>query len=188
MNQTKSNKQQSKQARAEMRREQAKRKKMIKRVGLFGGLFVLLTLIIIAFAFRPPSPGEKVTIMSDQSHIPDVTSPHKPYNSDPPTSGQHVASTAPWGVHKDPLPKELLVHNLEDGDIVIYYNNQLDSSSIAELESIAEHYKEGVIVNPYPEMKNKITLTGWGRIDRLETVEKDSITKFIQAYRGKNHH
>ncbi len=42
------------------------------------------------------------------------------YNSTPPTSGPHYETLAAWGVHR-PIRYEHLVHNLEDGGVVIYY-------------------------------------------------------------------
>src|SRR5262245_44426724 len=50
-------------------------------------------------------------------HIQTVTDPHEPYNSDPPTSGSHLPYIAPWGIHTRPIPRELQVHNLEDGGV-----------------------------------------------------------------------
>src|SRR5207244_699484 len=55
-------------------------------------------------------------------HIASPESPHQPYNSDPPTSGPHLPYIAPWGVHTRPIPRELQVHNLEDGGVVVQYN------------------------------------------------------------------
>ena len=51
-------------------------------------------------------------------HIAEVTSPHGPYNSNPPTSGWHYGGgTAPWGVQTQPVADELSVHNLEHGGV-----------------------------------------------------------------------
>lgn len=180
--------QRSKQTRIIQRQAQEERKRMWKRVGWLGGFAVILIVVIVAFANRPSLPGEKVTVMSDITHIAELTSPHKPYNSDPPTSGDHVSYIAPWGVHKEPLPKELAVHNLEDGGVVIYYNKQVNSATITKLETLVEKYPESVIVNPYPEMKNAITLTAWGRIDRLEIFDQERISDFIKAFKGIDHH
>ncbi|OME78720.1 hypothetical protein BK120_23600 [Paenibacillus sp. FSL A5-0031] len=178
----------SKQARTEQRRAHAEKQKMWRKILWIVGATILLIVIILAFATRPPLPGESVKVMSDQSHISDASSPHDQYNSDPPTSGQHVTYSAPWGIHKEPLDNEVLVHNLEDGGIVIYYNKQIDEITISNLETIVEKYPESVIVNPYPEMKNAITLTAWGRIDRLDSFEQKRIVDFISAFKGKDHH
>ena len=55
-------------------------------------------------------------------HIQLETDAHVPYNSNPPTSGPHLPYIAPWGVHTEPISKELQVHNLEDGGVMVQYN------------------------------------------------------------------
>lgn len=179
----------SKQERAERRREEAIRRKFRRR-GLWIGSAVVVIGALFGWLYmnQPILPGEKVEVMEDQSHIPDVTSTHTPYNSDPPTSGPHVESIANWGVHKDSLPKELLVHNLEDGGVVIYYNNQVEKETIEKLESLVNEYKTHVILTPYPEMADRIALTAWGRIDRLSEFDEERITQFIDRFKGIDHH
>jgi hypothetical protein len=49
-------------------------------------------------------------------HI-DVPQTFDDYNSTPPTSGPHYGQLAAWGVHEQPLPNELQIHNLEDGGV-----------------------------------------------------------------------
>src|SRR3989338_2948361 len=44
------------------------------------------------------------------------------YKSDPPPPGPPLPSIARWGIHETPVPKELHVHNLEDGGVVVQYN------------------------------------------------------------------
>ena len=44
------------------------------------------------------------------------------YAHDPPASGMHWPSPAPWGVHAEIVPREWWVHNLEHGGIVLLYN------------------------------------------------------------------
>ena len=67
---------------------------------------------------RGPIPGEFVPSLGND-HIPTSETPHVAYNSDPPTSGPHLPYIAPWGVHARPIAKELQVHNLEDGGVVV---------------------------------------------------------------------
>lgn len=173
---------------AARRAEREKRRRLVRRIGWTCGSALLIAAIAVLVANRPPKPGEKVDIMADQSHIASPTSPHKPYNTDPPTSGQHVEYIAPWGVHKEPVAKEILVHNLEDAGVVIYYNGSADADTVAKLEEVVKRYTRYVLVNPYPDMPNAITLTAWGRIDRLDTFDEKRITDFIQAYKGIDHH
>ncbi|HJU86457.1 MAG TPA: DUF3105 domain-containing protein [Gemmatimonadota bacterium] len=132
------------------------------------------------------APGAR---LADQGnlHIPTLDAPHEPYNSDPPTSGPHVGYIAPWGVHTRPIPRELQVHNLEDGGVLVQYS--CDCPDVVDkLAAIVRKYDRFVILAPYPAMKSRIALTAWTRIDTMEEVDAPRITRFIEAYRGLDHH
>src|SRR5207249_1283010 len=83
-------------------------------------------------------------------------------NSDPPTSGPHLPYIAPWGVHTRPIGRELQVHNLEDGGVLVQYNCECPDLA-ARLKAIVQRYDKQVILAPYHGMKPKIALTAWSR-------------------------
>jgi hypothetical protein len=111
------------------------------------------------------------------------------YNSTPPTSGPHYENLARWGVHTDPISNELQVHNLEDGGVMVQYSCPDGCQDlIDQLAEIVSKYDNGVILAPYPDMESRIALTAWGRIDTLEGFDESRIVRFIEAYRGIDHH
>ncbi|NOH04996.1 MAG: DUF3105 domain-containing protein [Chloroflexi bacterium] len=61
------------------------------------------------------------------------------YNSDPPTSGLHYATEARAGFYEENIytyPAAYLVHNLEHGYVIIWYNcDLLNETGCAELKS-----------------------------------------------------
>src|SRR5437899_11957944 len=120
-------------------------------------------------------------------HIAKEDSPHEPYNSDPPTSGPHLPYIAPWGVHTRPIPTPLQVHNLEDGGVLVQYNCECPEL-VEKLRAIVRRYDRHVILAPYPPMKSRIALTAWTRLDALEELDENRIERFIEAYRGIDHH
>jgi hypothetical protein len=123
-------------------------------------------------------------------HVPSPDYPHVPYNSDPPTSGPHLPYLASWGVHTQPIPKELQVHNLEDGGVVIQYSclKAQDCNTLQEqLEKIVRDY-DHVVLAPYPTMESLLALTAWTRIKKLEQVDEKTIRTFIEAYIHIDHH
>ena len=120
-------------------------------------------------------------------HLATADTPHVPYNTDPPTSGPHLPYIAPWGIHTVPIPKELQVHNLEDGGALVQYNCECPDL-VAKLRPIVERYKDRVVLAPYPPMKPKIALTAWSRIDAFDDFDERRIVRFIEAYRGIDHH
>jgi uncharacterized protein DUF3105 len=155
-----------------------------------GAVAVIVAAVVGYFAYRAAAdlPG---TVMADQGnlHIQTLDEPHAPYNSDPPTSGPHMPYIAPWGIHTEPIPKELQVHNLEDGGVVVQYRCAADCPDlVAKLKAIVERYPDEVILAPYPTMRPTIALTAWTRIDALDRFDEARIVRFIKAYRGIDHH
>ncbi len=136
------------------------------------------------------SPGEFVKSLGNR-HLSESEAGLTTYNSDPPTSGPHLPMIASWGVHTEPVPKELQVHNLEDGGVVIQYNcpatDPACKSLIDKLAEITRRY-DRVLLAPYPGMKDKIALTAWSRIDKLNDFDEKRIVKFIEAYIHIDHH
>ncbi len=154
-----------------------------------GGALAVLGLAALGyFAYRAAAtlPGAAVAELGNE-HIPTETTPHVPYNTDPPTSGPHLPHIAPWGIHTTPIVKELQVHNLEDGGILVQYNCDCPDLA-AKLAEIVKRYDKNVILAPYPGMKSRIALTAWGRIDEFEELDERRVVRFIEAFRGIDHH
>lgn len=152
-------------------------------------LFVLLFLSDRIFAKDLPAkeePGTSIPLLGND-HIESPGSPHKPYNSDPPTSGPHTPYIAPWGIHNAPVPKEMQVHNLEDGGVIVQYQCNHCENLIKKLEHITSQY-ERIILAPYPGLDTLIAVTSWGKIDKLKEYDEKRIIRFINAYIGIDHH
>ena len=105
----------------EMRRRERRRRQLVLR--LFWGVVAVIAALALGYVglqALKPRPGVNVPVMAVR-HI-QVGEQHEPYNSDPPTSGPHYAQPAQAGFYDEALPDEQLVHNLEHGYIVIWYN------------------------------------------------------------------
>jgi hypothetical protein len=152
------------------------------------GVVLLAAGVIGYFAYRAQAnlPG---TVVADQGnrHLQSLSEPHEPYNTDPPTSGPHMSYIAPWGIHTRPIPREVQVHNLEDGGVLVQYNCECPDL-VATLAGIVRTYDKHVILAPYPGSKSRIALTAWTRIDTMEELEEGRVRRFIDAYRGIDHH
>jgi hypothetical protein len=149
---------------------------------------VVVAAVVGYFAYRAQAdlPGAK---MPDQGnvHISREGDPHEPYNSDPPTSGPHLPYLAPWGIHNRPLSPELQVHNLEDGGVLVQYNCECPDV-VGRLQAIVRTYDKFVVLAPYPSMKTRIALTAWTRIETMQDLDEKRVARFIDAYRGIDHH
>jgi hypothetical protein len=156
-------------------------------------IVLVLSAVVVAgvvgyFAYRAAAdlPGLK---MADQGnlHIPSETTAHEAYNSDPPTSGPHLPYIAPWGVHTRPIARELQVHNLEDGGVMVQYSCECPDI-VGRLRDIVSAYDRYVVLAPYPGMKSRIALTAWTRIETMDQLDEARVRRFIDAYRGIDHH
>jgi hypothetical protein len=149
---------------------------------------VLVAAAVGYFAYRAVAdlPGTPVPSQGNR-HLASPSEAHEPYNTEPPTSGPHLSYLAPWGVHTRPIARELQVHNLEDGGVLVQYN--CDCPDLVEkLTAIVRRYDKFVILAPYPDMKTRIALTAWTRIDTFDEFNEGRIRRFIEAYRGVDHH
>ena len=188
-----------KQERREARREaHAAEQKRMTRKRLFKNVsrYTVATMIVVAVVYglfkaaTRPKPGESIADLGNE-HIESLEAPHAPYNSVPPTSGPHVGGKAVSGVHGEQIPDELQLHNLEDGGVIVHYDPaRVSTSMVEELASLVKDYREDVILEPYLEspLPSPIVLTAWGRIDTLESFDRERIRQFIRAYRGIDHH
>lgn len=157
---------------------------------LWGIAIVLLIVGIIYWYATHPKPGQTVADLGNR-HLATQNEPHEPYNSNPPTSGPHF-STAPWGITKEQIPDEIQLHNLEDGGVIVHYDPvKVDATTTQQLTDIVQPLyvkSQKVILEPYANMESPIALTAWTRIDRLQSVDRAEIEKFVSAFVGVDHH
>lgn len=119
-----------------------------------------------------------------QEHI-EIGAQHKPYNSNPPTSGPHYVQPANWGIYDKELPDEQLVHNLEHGGIWISYKD-LDQATIEQLQLIQKSNSGSVVVTPRAADDTKITIASWTRLEKLDGYDEQKILDFIAANKNKS--
>ena len=106
-------------------------------------------------------------------------------NSNPPAGGPHWSGgcprdpteaeecgPAPWGIYRDPWPAETVVHNMEHGGTVIWYNTT-DQAVIDDLEDyVGGNSDKLLVLTPYPEMEAEhVAITIWSRIDLIAVGE-----------------
>jgi hypothetical protein len=151
---------------------------------------VVAAAVAGVFAYRA-AVAEPGVSLPDQGnrHVPTLTEEISPYNSDPPTSGPHLPYIAPWGVHTEPIPRQLQVHNLEDGGVMVQFNCPDGCPDlVAKLKAVVAGYERQVILAPYPGMKTRLALTAWTRLDAFDDFDEKRVRGFIKAYRGIDHH
>lgn len=153
----------------------------------------LIAVPIVLEAVRAGNlPGERFASQGNR-HVA-LGAEVAPYNSNPPTSGPHNAQLAAWGVYgpEDATPHDQeLLHNMEDGGVVLWYRPADDPAEtdrrIAGLEEVAEGYRRVAIV-PRSEMPTTFALTAWQRLQRFDELEPQAMRTFVEAYEGVDNH
>ncbi|MGI8586316.1 MAG: DUF3105 domain-containing protein [Chloroflexia bacterium] len=176
--------------RQEARAEAAsrRRKARLRKAAVVAAvLLVVGGLLATAILREAGKPGDSVG-QQPSPHIAGLIAPHAPYSTDPPTSGPHVKELPAWGAATTPVPKELQVHGLEDGGVIISYQPSLDPAMIAKLTALTGGYDSKLILTPEPGLGTSIVLTAWGRMQRFPQYDEAGIRRFIEAYRGVDHH
>ncbi len=161
-------------------------------------LFVLLgsviALVILAAAglslmrsrggpVAETAPAGPVPTMPSRDHVQEGTT--VVYSTNPPTSGEHSGKPATWGVYPStPPPDERLVHNLEHGGVVMYYNPaKLDPETVEQFKALTRDLQKDqkcVILTQrasIPDDKS-IALTAWGTLAMLEQYDEAAIRAF----------
>jgi hypothetical protein len=180
------------------RRKQSQRRKRFRRVLIWGGLaaVVLIVVGVIAWPALRPAEGEAVPVFS-RDHVETGTDPG-PYRTNPPTGGAHYAEPLEAGFYEQAdveglgdYPEGHLVHNLEHGYVVFWYNcDLLDQAGCEDLKAGIREVMDGfdnfkVIAFPWPSMDTPVVLTSWGRILRMEDFNTRQARSFVSANQNR---
>ncbi len=173
----------------ELRISSARRKKLLKRtlgIGIVIALVAAGSWWLVRYT-REQSQNQPGAFYPDQGrpHVP-IGTPFA-YNSNPPTSGPHFAQPAEWGVYREEIPDQVLIHNLEHGGIWISYRSGIATSTVERLEAVAREFGRKVIMAPRSANDADIALAAWNRLDKFSADEfsEERVRSFIKAWRNK---
>jgi hypothetical protein len=165
------------------------------------GAVVIVLLGVFGFLVwnaARPAAGESVQIMANAGdHVPAGSDPG-PFNSDPPTSGRHYAQEYDAGFYEpDDLetqadyPEGYLIHNLEHGYIIFWYNcDLLDEQSCddlkGEIQAVMDDFN-GVKVIGFPRnsIDVPVVMTSWGQLQAFSEFDPGQARAFVRANRNR---
>lgn len=152
-----------------------------------------------------PLPGQtkcEVTIttgiaVGSASHI--TTCTDLEYATNPPSGGDHWGVWASYTTYEDPIPREMYVHNLEHGAVLLLHKCEgacpevlaaLEEaravvSGDAKCLTIPEGPTERVIVTPDPELDVPVAAAAWGATYRATCLDPASLKDFVKKAYGK---
>ncbi len=177
-----------------------KRKQRIISFLVWGGLGIGLVAIVgfVVWQGVRPASGEAVAIPANyQTHIAEGTPPG-PYPSDPPAGGVHYDSELPARFYQEadlvtvpPYPEGHLVHNLEHGYVIFWYNCAVvDEAGCTQLKQQIQQVMDGfdgvkLIAFPWKSLDVPVVMTSWGRLQRFETFNPAQARAFVKANRNR---
>jgi hypothetical protein len=104
-----------------------------------------------------------------------------------PTSGPHASRGTPPGFYDTPQRSVGLVHALEHGNIVIYYDKP-GEKALEALRSWTALYPgawDGVIATKKAGIGVSVVLTAWTKRLNLERFDRAAAAAFIDLFRGR---
>jgi hypothetical protein len=141
-----------------------------------------------------PVPGVEFSDPGIET-FPDEGNQHVPvgtavaYATDPPTSGPHYPDPQPGGFYTAEAASGFLVHAMEHGGVIIYYNSALlttaQLSSLMDLGAAHPGTFAQVVVVPRNDPSYPIILTAWTHRLRLTAFDQNRIDGFLTLFLGK---
>lgn len=194
MDQRRSRREGSQRAQAGRAARQETRRKRGQRSRLYVLASVLAAIAAVALGFlllRDTEPGLGVAVQE----LPAGHGPPYFYNTSqtidlvsveiPPTSGRHTNGQSRYGFLGGPIVAESVVHNMEHGAVVIWYQPG-DPDLAGDVNALVRSLGESCLVaGSYAPMSFEVAATVWGRVLPLERFDREVLLEFSREYRGK---
>jgi hypothetical protein len=161
-----------------------------------GGAVVLVAIVVAVAAFGGGGKGvterQVAALMSaancsfktvnayvpnNVTHVNSLTKKF-PWNTNPPSNGQHYPEWAVWGFYTSPVNPRMVVHNEEHGGVILWWGSQVSQSTVQRLRSFYQAEPIGSFGTPYPTLGKKIAITAW---------TGDPVRYRVNGYYGQGH-
>jgi hypothetical protein len=193
---------------AEQRRKEQERKAAQRRNLITMGVAALVAILVVGLIIQQRNGSAAATdndfgVPASQAGCLPVEHPkplagthvglgqeHKPYNSTPPTSGPHypqpIAPIDP-GFYSTPQVPEKVLHNLEHGNIVIWYNPDAPEQVKSDIRAAVNEVPNYTLATPYDNMKPgyNVVITAWAQLQYCKQVSKQVVDDFRTKYQGR---
>ncbi len=139
----------------------------------------------LAQAGRPALDAVKTRRNLGRGHVPPGQG--VAYGDPFPTSGPHDSKWVEPGPYRTPQAPERLVHAVEHGNVVIYYDQPGDAvrQTLDSWTGLYGGQWSGVVVAPAPGLGAAVVLTAWRKALRLDPFDAAAAAAFVDAFRGR---
>jgi hypothetical protein len=151
-----------------------------------------------------PLPGESECTVVKTTAIPVGPAVHLEYCTEiayatnPPSGGDHWGTWAAFKEYSSPIPREVYVHDMEHGAVVLAYRCATACPEVVEMlrEVVAEAtsdplcvqqpggYAARLIITPDPELDTPVAAAAWGATYTATCLDKVSLAKFVAEVYG----
>lgn len=180
------------------------------RLLAIGGVLVVGVIVVVlvllmgsssspnAGVIQPDNGSAHVSDGADCRHQPSACGvSSNPYSSLPATSGPHWTDPSNWGVYRTAAAESQVVHNLEHGGIVIWYDpERLDAAGIDTLtDYVTTQVSSGIsgrykfILSPWggsDPLPSPVVATAWRWMLQLDSADTGAIAEFARARYGRS--
>lgn len=147
----------------------------------------------------PVGVGEQAAECTDIEEFEEEGNTHVPdgarveYGTTPPTSGDHYANPADAGFYAPggaaQITDERFVHNLEHGQIVIWYDPTGPAAVRDDLEGYIDkqsgNQSIALLAVPYDQAPDNLTMTAWGAMRSCDAVSEEVLDAFRERFQGR---
>ena len=128
---------------------------------------------------------EQPELMEGAEHLPDGTPVQ--YSTTPPTSGNHWANPSNAGFFSEPVAPETLVHNLEHGQIVIWYSPDAPDAVIEAIETYVGNERIALLAAPSDQVPSgmNFSFSAWGALQACENFSAEVLDEFRERFQGR---
>jgi predicted lipid-binding transport protein (Tim44 family) len=105
------------------------------------------------------------------------------WNSNPPTSGDHLGSPVSAGVYDSEQDERAIVHNLEHGYVVIQYKGIPEDQVNQLREFVRDRSGSKLVLAPWSGLeRDGVALTAWRNLETMQRVNLDVVKAFVDDY------
>jgi hypothetical protein len=180
------------------RRARNQAKKQRKRT-LYLCVSGIIAVLITISLFLPQAPagrsetgatsykkgvGEPQPLMPTDSHRDNV---RIKYSTIPATSGDHWSTPTKCGFYDVELRDEIVVHNMEHGNVIITHNliNDSDKTKLHNIHDKLEGNSNWLVTRPDNRItEGHIVMTAWGVLEEFAKIDETGISRFFDTYQG----
>lgn len=84
-----------------------------------------------------------------------------PWNTDPPSNGQHYPQWGVWGFYTQAVNPRMVVHNEEHGGVILWWGSKVPQPTVAKLLAFYNEQPVASFGTPYASLGSKIAITAW---------------------------